>query len=376
MHAVEEVLKGEDGQEKEVLQVDFINAFNLANRETTFREVEQHIPEMLTWVLTCYSCTSELMFGDSVIPSTTGFHQGDPLAGTLFSLNSQPVVNKIEEEVPVLDINAWFFDDGTQVGSKEDLKKVVDVILREGPARGLVLSTTETAPPGSSPKSSVWSPGERLQDLDPLGRGVPRIQEGGIVLLGAPVGDQCFKEMILKKGVEKIRETTQHLPFLQDPHTEYCLLRSCLSLPKFMFVLRAVDTTPFQPLLQEFDSITREALNRILAVPVTDLQWAQAKLPVSMGGLGLRAAEDHAPAAHIHSYLASQPLVNHLLGRVPAEGGSQGSVREDREQTEGVVAAEEQGGGASAGLPQTLLTLVSEKLGENITGKAMEEMTQ
>ena len=42
--------------------------------------------------------------------------------------------------------------------------------------------------------------------------------------------------------------------------------------------------------------------------------WLQAKLPVSLGGLGLRAAEDHAPAAHAASVLSLQLLKQSLTG--------------------------------------------------------------
>ena len=82
-----------------------------------------------------------------------------------------------------------------------------------------------------------------------------------------------------------------------------------------MFLLRSLDTTEHTDLLQSFDSITRGALSRILGSPVTDAQWDQAKLPVSMGGLGLRAAEDHASVAYATSLLSSQSLINDLLGR-------------------------------------------------------------
>ena len=47
-------------------------------------------------------------------------------------------------------------DDGTFVGREEDLVRVMDLLVEEGPARGLVLSTTFTSP--SSPKTKVWSP--------------------------------------------------------------------------------------------------------------------------------------------------------------------------------------------------------------------------
>ena len=286
------------------------------------------------------------MFGDKIISSATGSHQG-----LLFSLNLQPVVEQVEEEVPNLDLNEWYLDDGTMVGSVEDLQKVVDVLQREGPVRGLFLSTSTTVSRGSRPKSTVWSPGDQGQAENPLARGIPRIQEGVIVLLGAPVGNQEFKKVVISRRVEKIRDTTAHLPLLQDPHTEFSLLRSCLSLPKFMFVLKAVDTTPYQLLLQDFDGITRDALNRVLAVPVTDLQWDQAKLPVTKGGLGLRAAEDHAPAAYATSYLSSQPLVEEILGRASSIRGGEGEGPAGH-------SADQSLGTSSSSLKPPLLTLL------------------
>ena len=52
-----------------------------------------------------------------------------------------------------------------------------------------------------------------------------------------------------------------------------------------------------------FDELMRECLGRILGTPLLDQQWQQAQLPVSLGGLGLRAAVDHAPAILLHSAL-------------------------------------------------------------------------
>ena len=90
---------------------------------------------------------------------------------------------------------------------------------------------------------------------------------------------------------------------------------SCLALPKVMFNLRAVNTMDHQDVLAQYDSITRGALSRILGTPVSDLQWAQSKLPVAMGGLGLRAATDHASVAPATSLISAHSLVNDLLGQ-------------------------------------------------------------
>ena len=222
----------------------------------------------------------------------------------------------IEEEVPDLDVNAWYLDDGDLAGTKEQLQQAVDILLREGPPRGFVLSVRENVTFPSEPKSLVWCPVDlhgATGDADPLDRGVPRHRGLGVTVLGAPVGNEEAVKEALQKRVDKVEQITSLLHNMKDPHMEFCLLRSCLALPKIMFNVRTVDTTPFLPLLQEFDRTTREALVRILGSPVSDQQWQQAKLPVSMGGLGLTAAEDHAPTAYISSLLSSRPLVSQLL---------------------------------------------------------------
>ena len=93
--------------------------------------------------------------------------------------------------------------------------------------------------------------------------------------------------------LEKISEITSLLP-TQDAQTKYCLLRSCLSLPKIMFTLRTVNTLSHPHFLAEFDRLTREALTLtgILGTPLPPAQWDQSKLPISMGSLCLRAALD------------------------------------------------------------------------------------
>ena len=52
---------------------------------------------------------------------------------------------------------------------------------------------------------------------------------------------------------------------------------------------------------------------KILGVPVINTQWTQAQLPVDLGGLGLRAAEDNASAAFTSSILSSQDVKKKTL---------------------------------------------------------------
>ena len=107
---------------------------------------------------------------------------------------------------------------------------------------------------------------------------------------------------------------TSLLPGLKKPHIEYCLLRSCLSLPKIAYSLRTVDTTDCKDILQEFDLLIQEALIRIIGAPVSARQWLQARLPTGQGGLGLRGAEETAAASYTSSYISAQPYVKRLRG--------------------------------------------------------------
>ena len=169
--------------------------------------------------------------------------------------------------------------------------------------------------PQDKPKSTIWSPGAvgEEREADPLGKGIPRIREGGITLLGAPVGTPEFVEGKLEDLVDKVMRVMNLLSDLSDPHTEFVILRSCISLPKVMHALRSCDTTPHTAVLQRFDRLLRTAASRIMGPPLTDTQWEQAKLPVGMGGLGLMAAEDHAAAAYASSLLSSHPTVSTIL---------------------------------------------------------------
>ena len=87
-----------------VLQCDFINAFNQADRQAALEEVAKSFPEILAWANTCYGQASHLLFGEAVLSSQCGFNQGDPLAALLFCLVLQSLVLMIQERVPGLAV--------------------------------------------------------------------------------------------------------------------------------------------------------------------------------------------------------------------------------------------------------------------------------
>jgi hypothetical protein len=90
----------------------------------------------------------------------------------------------------------------------------------------------------------IWCPNHDQNDNDPLERGIPRFRKEGIKLLGAPVGSQDFMEEVLKDRIIKLEALMDKLHLLEDPNTEYGILRKCFSLPKLSYTMRTVDPRP------------------------------------------------------------------------------------------------------------------------------------
>ena len=84
-----------------------------------FREIRAHIPALSPWMESCYATQPILRLGEETILSCCGVQQGDPLGPLGFALALQPIIERIQQEVPNLAINAWYLDDGTLCGSPQ-----------------------------------------------------------------------------------------------------------------------------------------------------------------------------------------------------------------------------------------------------------------
>ena len=95
----------------------------MIDRYIMIHEVRKTMPDIARWVESMYGVEALLNFGDSVIVSSCGVHQGDPLASSLFSLALHPLVIHLATEIPNLTENAWFLDDGVLGGCKDALQQ-------------------------------------------------------------------------------------------------------------------------------------------------------------------------------------------------------------------------------------------------------------
>ena len=141
----------------------------------------------------------------------------------------------------------------------------------------------------------------------------PPITRCGFFLLVCPVGPPDFCEEVFQARLEKVKASLDAQWNMGDSQLKTTLLRSCLALPKVAFVHRTCHIHVGHT-AKEFDSAIRCSLESIISRPVSDWLWLKASLTSSRGGLNLRSASLHAPAAFLAS---SQRLVEDILSHHP-----------------------------------------------------------
>ena len=173
VHATNWLMSSLPDKDRWTLLLDFTNAFNSINRQTMFGEFRRHLPGLSAWMESCYSGQPLLLLGKDIIHSCCGVQQGDPLGPLGFALTLHPIIKRIRAEVPSLALNAWYLDDGTLVGSTQDLSAALHIVESAGPSIGLHLNRG---------KSLVFIP----SSLSTLPSDVP-VTRNGFCLLGCPI---------------------------------------------------------------------------------------------------------------------------------------------------------------------------------------------
>ena len=130
-------------------------------------------------------------------------------------------------------------------------------------------------------------------------------------LLGAPLRDDSLAAAVAS-ATDLVRRLCTRLKHL-DRHTAIFFLVHHVSAPRLLYLLRSA------PLPKSVDELVRETLVEISNVDICGRSWEQAKLPISLGGLGVRSVEDLALPCHIASLHAALPLLRSISpGLFPA----------------------------------------------------------
>ena len=272
-----------------------------------FAAFRNKIPALSAWMESCYSTQPLLFFGDEHIKSCCGVQQGDPLGPLGFALTLHPIVEQIKAEVHSLNLNAWYLDDGTLVGTSGDLATALHIVESDGPSVGLHLNRG---------KSLLFVPSTSDLSLSSLPRDIP-VTHDGFALLGCPIGPPSFCEKIFASRISKVKASLSALNDLCDAQLETTLLRSCLALPKVSYILRTCPPNYISTASKDFDDAIRITLETIIGGPLSEWSWLKATLSSSRGGLSLRSASLHSPAAFLSSSIRSDSMIEKMLCHSP-----------------------------------------------------------
>lgn len=171
-----------------LISVDAKNAFNTISRQKMLDILPDKAPSLARFINMVYGkCKAPLLLpftSAARLYSCEGTQQGDPASMLLFSLVLQPVINTISQSCD-LALNRWYDEDGTLIGSIEQVSRAVHILLSEGANINFQVQARKTI--------AFW-PRISQHKIRPLTSILPvRVANvNGIELLGAPIGSESF----------------------------------------------------------------------------------------------------------------------------------------------------------------------------------------
>ncbi len=176
--------------------------------------------------------------------------------------------------------------------------------------------------------SSIWSRTRRCfwdDTPDPFPKEVERFRDG-FELLGSPIGDAAFCRKHIRKFTAKaVAHTLGPLSSLDDPQVVHMLLRLCASFCRVVDLLRAMPTPYAHEAIAEFDSAVQKALQHGMGVLFDEQALLQLRLPMALGGAGMRCAAEHSAGAYLSSVMRAAEVDGwpaHFRGLCPGIGGA------------------------------------------------------
>jgi hypothetical protein len=238
------------------------------------------------------------------------------LGPTLFALTIHPKILKVKARVAELlpneiDLATFYLDDGAIADSDRAVALFCTLLRDEFADIGLDLAF---------PKCEVIpAAGADHEVLRTLFPDFIWVESGGFKLLGAPFGGAEFCAAHTSKRKAKAETLLQDIGGLESSQAALLLIRHCASFCKLAYSARTVPPAAHAQALQEFNGDLRKALEDILGDEMSERNWMLAQLGIVHGGLGLRDASLHAPAAYVASVLGTRELCKSIDPRFDIE---------------------------------------------------------
>lgn len=306
-----------------MLSDDWENAFGLADNHTFLEECAIHAAGMATFAEWLYGGEpARLYFGEDVILSKRGGHQGCPLMMALFCLvqrKLQVQAGVFSEGPGALDMKPAFADDSNMAGKtavvlqkhKKMTQLAEELGMRYKFSKSLITTAAGEAYTG---------------DLSGFDARIEINKSGNAKFLKSPVGSNEFCKAVVDAKVDEMICDIQAVAKLPDAHAALYILRHSANSGGINYLSRTTPPSCIRPAAERLDSAMRQAVSDVVGRPLDDKQWKQCTLPRSDAGLGLRSAAKHAPAAYIGSRQDTRHICKELR---PAQRWEDGSSVED-----------------------------------------------
>ncbi|CAK1587163.1 unnamed protein product [Parnassius mnemosyne] len=291
------------GQPDVLLKIDVKNAFNSVNRDTLLTEIKQHIPEIYNYLLLSYADPTKLLYRSNELSSEVGCQQGDPLGPAIFSLAINPIIKILNSK-----FNVWYLDDGTLGGDLDTVFSDLLLIKNKFEAIGLELNFSKCE---LFINNCDLNLNDIKQKFNILAPNIKIVNRNSLYLLGSPIFDESIREYI-NNSTTKFQNFADRLLEI-SPHYALCILKFCLFVQKFTYVLRSCSFWNHPFLLTQVDNLIKISLESILNMQLNEQSWTQASLPIRYGGLGIRKVSSVSLPAFLSSVHSSANLISKIL---------------------------------------------------------------
>ena len=287
------------------VKVDMCNAFNTVRRDKMLKAIHARCPEIYRLAFQAYSAPTPLHIGNSLIPSSSGVQQGDPLGPIGFSLAIDNCARSMRSP-----LNIWYLDDATLAGPVSTVTDDLANMQRLLPDLGLKLNSSkcEFTVIGTPPAQIYVSIAGRLEATVP---GIRETPLACLTLLGSPLTETGI-QLATESAAGTVSSLCDRIRGL-DTHTAVFFLAHYISAPRLQYLLRSSPMYINEAGLRAIDETVKSALADVCSVSLDNAAWTQATLPARYGGLGVRSVHRLALPCHISSLAAATPLIASII---------------------------------------------------------------
>ena len=246
-----------------LVSVDAKNAFNTFSRQSMLARMTVQTPSLAYFLNFVYGRSMP----DVILPSSPpvllksrkGTQQGDPAGLLLFSLAPQPLVCCITQKFNLL-LNRWYADDGTIIGTVAEVTKALKILKMFGPGVGFNMNIA---------KCQAFWPTTTPSILQSITQNFLHVSsEGGITLLGAPLGTDAFVKSYLQAKVDLVSDSLTLLDSIPDAQIRFHLHRVSNSVCRVEHVFRLTPPRISLPTAIRFDQDQQAAYSRFNNIPL------------------------------------------------------------------------------------------------------------